>query len=334
MKAQVLNPSAASYLFYFRTDDEGEPTILFRTDGITCEAFGNESGAWHPVPLTLPEIAGLGGSSDFYPTSDRGAMDFIMNTDEEVRNIRTKQAPTDPKKVRKHAQGLHEQDDHGNWADRGALQWKPDEDRQRAWIAQVGDKTIEVFEYAEGNIMEKFYWMVYIEGDGEDTVFEKIGSKEEAFAKAEEYVKTLGKGVRKRIIKADFAPTIKVVEADEPQNLVFGWANVSYNADGTQLLDHQGHMVDIEDLEHMAYNFVVKYRKSGDMHSSDAFGELVESMVYTPEKLEVLGLDPSQVPYAWWVGFRLPPEEAAKVRRGERGMFSIEGHARLELAEE
>lgn len=133
-----------------------------------------------------------------------------------------------------------------------------------------------------------------------------------------------------RIRKSGFAPTINVVDAENPQNLVFGWANVAYTADGTQLLDNQGHMIDIEDLEHMAYNFTVKYRQSGDMHKSDAFGELVESMVFTPEKLEALGIPDASLPTAWWVGFRLPPEHAEAVRSGKRTMFSIEGTARLE----
>lgn len=240
MKAQVV--ADPSYMFYFRTDDEGTPTILFRTDGMVTEAFGNRTGQWHPAPQTLPEMAGMGGSSDFFPTTDRGAMDFIMDKAGAKTDIRAKKRPTRP--------------------------------------AKSGQAK---------------------------------------------------KSVRKRIAKADFSPTIKIVDTDEPQNLIFGWANVSFTKDGEQVLDHQGHMIDIEDLEHMAYNFTVKYRKSGDMHRSAAFGELVESMVYTPEKLEVLGLAEGSVPYAWWVGFRLPPEEAEKVRKGERSMLSIEGGARLEL---
>lgn len=240
MKAQVVSNPA--YLFYFRTDDEGVPTILFRTDGNTCEAFGNRTGQWHPVPQTLAEIAGMGGSADYWPTTDRAAMDYIMDKAGAKPDIRAKKRPAKPGEAKR--------------------------------------------------------------------------------------------SVRKRILKADFSPTIKIVDSDEPQNLIFGWANVSFTKDGEQVLDHQGHMIDIEDLEHMAYNFTVKYRKSGDMHRSEAFGELVESMVYTPEKLEVLGLAPGSLPYAWWVGFRLPPDEAEKVRNGERSMLSIEGGARLELVEE
>lgn len=238
MKRQIVNPQEAAYQFYVRTDDEGQPTVLFRTDGLTCEAWGTQTGQWHPTPLTLPEISGLGGSSDFWPVSDRRAMDFIMGkVSEAPRDIRAKGRPTSPK-------------------------------------------------------------------------------------------------VRKRIVKADFSPTVKVIDTDNPQNLIFGWANVAFTKDGTQVEDHQGHMIDVEDLEHMAYNFVVKYRKSGDMHKSDAFGELVESMVYTPEKLEVLGLTEGSIPFGWWVGFRLPPEEASKVRQGQRSMLSIEGGARLELADD
>lgn len=125
---------------------------------------------------------------------------------------------------------------------------------------------------------------------------------------------------------------IQVVKRDEPKNLVFGWANVAFTPDGQQVLDHQGHMFDVDDLESGAYDFTVKYGLSGDMHEGEGFGELVESMVFTPEKLAHLGLEGSGLPVGWWVGFRVPPEHREAVERGERTMFSIEGTAVLEEA--
>lgn len=128
----------------------------------------------------------------------------------------------------------------------------------------------------------------------------------------------------------DFSAPVEVAKADEYKNLVFGWASVAFSKDGTQILDRQGHAIDVEDLEEAAYNFTLHSYGSGDMHKSEGFGELVESMVFTDEKLELLGLEKGSVPQAWWVGFKVPPEYHQQVREGKRTMFSIEGTAKLE----
>ncbi len=130
--------------------------------------------------------------------------------------------------------------------------------------------------------------------------------------------------------KQSFSVPVKVVKSDEVKNLVFGWASVAFTPDGKQIIDKQGHAIDIEDLEDTAYAFTVNGHGSGDMHSSEGFGELVESMVLTKEKAELMGIPPGTTPEGWWVGFRVPPEYHEQVRSGERTMFSIEGTAKLE----
>lgn len=126
-----------------------------------------------------------------------------------------------------------------------------------------------------------------------------------------------------------FKADVEVAKLDQTKNLVFGWASVSFSKDGNQVLDRQGHMIDTEDLEDAAYNFVVRSYGSGDMHRSEEFGELVESMVFTQEKIEKLGLPPGSIHEGWWVGFRVPPKYHEAVRLGKRRMFSIEGTAKL-----
>lgn len=124
------------------------------------------------------------------------------------------------------------------------------------------------------------------------------------------------------------AGTFRVVKSDSRKNLVFGWANVAFTEDG-QVEDHQGHLIDLDDLENAAYNFVVKYRLTGDMHDGDGFGELVESLVVTEDKVAKAGFPPAMLGH-WWVGFRVPPEHQKRVDAGERMMFSIQGKAHLE----
>lgn len=135
--------------------------------------------------------------------------------------------------------------------------------------------------------------------------------------------------VSKRIgILPVFSAPVEIAKADTRKNLVFGWANVVIDENG-QVEDHQGHMIDVEDLEDAAYGFVVKYRKTGDMHKGDAYGDLVESLVVTQDKIDSGGFPPDMLG-KWWVGFRVPDEDWERVERGERSMFSIQGRARLE----
>jgi hypothetical protein len=63
------------------------------------------------------------------------------------------------------------------------------------------------------------------------------------------------------------------------------------------------------------------------MHQGDADNVLIESMVFTPEKLDKMGIAAGTVPLGWWVGYQVSPALFAKVKDGSRLMFSIEGTA-------
>ena len=129
------------------------------------------------------------------------------------------------------------------------------------------------------------------------------------------------------------AKTFKISKLDEDRNLVFGWANVSIRKDGDQIIDLQGDLIDPEDLEEAAYVFNLEFRKSGVMHDGDAVGELIESLIVTPDKLEAMGLEKDSLPLGWWVGFYIDDDEIfAKVKDGTYSMFSIQGKAVREEA--
>ena len=119
---------------------------------------------------------------------------------------------------------------------------------------------------------------------------------------------------------------IEVAKMDHRRNLVFGWANVALTPEG-QVVDGQGDLIDVEELENAAYQFVVKYRVTGDMHRSEGFGELVESLVVTQDKVDEAGFPPEMLG-RWWVGFRVPPQHWDNVVSGKRRMFSIQGRAK------
>lgn len=113
------------------------------------------------------------------------------------------------------------------------------------------------------------------------------------------------------------------------QQLVFGWANVTLQEDGTTPFDWQGDVIDTEVLESAAYNYVLQHGLANQEHSyGTECGWLVESMMFTKDKMAALGIPDGLVPEGWFVGFYIPdPVVYQKVKDGEYNMFSIEGRA-------
>ena len=129
--------------------------------------------------------------------------------------------------------------------------------------------------------------------------------------------------------------TFKVTKANDDKMLAFGWASVSIDESGNQLEDWLGDMIDPEDLEEAAYQFVQFYREGGEMHERGGVATLVESVVFTEEKMKAMGVPPGTLPVGWWIGFQITdPEVWQKVKDGTFSMFSIEGSAeRVEVPE-
>ena len=120
----------------------------------------------------------------------------------------------------------------------------------------------------------------------------------------------------------------QVAKVDADRQIVFGWASVAIDKAGTPVLDHHADLIDQESLENAAYGFVLDFRETGELHRGVAKGNLIESVVFTPEKLEAMGLAEDALPTAWWVGFHVEDAETfAKVKDGTYKMFSIQGRA-------
>lgn len=118
----------------------------------------------------------------------------------------------------------------------------------------------------------------------------------------------------------------RVAKIDEEQNLVFGWAYVSVKKTGEEVVDHSLEMIEPDELEQAAYLFNLSFRDSGVMHEGDVVGKMVESVVFTEKKLEMMGLEKSALPIGWWVGFYIEDDKIfAKVKDGTYKMFSIQG---------
>ena len=126
------------------------------------------------------------------------------------------------------------------------------------------------------------------------------------------------------IIKGRF----KIAKSDDEKMLAFGWASVSMRVDGELIEDWQQDIVEPEDLERAAYEFALLYREGGEMHERGGAAMLVESVVFTKEKMRAMGIPAGVLPIGWWIGFKVTDKAVwEKVKDGTYQMFSIEGEA-------
>lgn len=119
-----------------------------------------------------------------------------------------------------------------------------------------------------------------------------------------------------------------IYKSDDDRRLVFGWASVAVRADGTQIEDWQGDIIDPDDLEEAVYEYVLNFRDAGEEHMPRLRkkGKLVESVVFTKEKMKAMGIPEGIVPEGWWIGFKVHDDDAwKKIKSGQYRMFSIEG---------
>jgi len=120
----------------------------------------------------------------------------------------------------------------------------------------------------------------------------------------------------------------KVMKSDDEKMLAFGWASVSMRVDGEVIEDWQKDIVEPEDLENAAYEFVLLYREGGEMHKRGGAAVLIESVVFTEEKMQAMGIPAGTLPIGWWIGFKVLDKDVwEKVKDGTYQMFSIEGEA-------
>jgi hypothetical protein len=125
----------------------------------------------------------------------------------------------------------------------------------------------------------------------------------------------------------------EVQKVDQEARVVYGWAMISKTKDGKPVVDLQGDMVEPQELEKASWGFMSDSRQSGEMHEGYADNEVVASVVFTDELQKALSIPAGTVPVAWLIGVKLTPESAAKVKKGDLLMFSIEGDCeRQEIA--
>lgn len=108
---------------------------------------------------------------------------------------------------------------------------------------------------------------------------------------------------------------------------------VSKDRAGKYIVDHDDQWCEPEDIEEAAYDFVLNAANgpvSGEDHDlsvePDAF--LIESVAFTPEKLEAMGMDDDGVDLGHWLGLYVPDRAAyERIKSGEKAMLSVDGWA-------
>ena len=119
-----------------------------------------------------------------------------------------------------------------------------------------------------------------------------------------------------------------IQKSSDEKRLAFGWASISQDESGAELVDLAEDIIDPDTLENAAYEFVRLYREGGEMHERGDCAVLVESVVFTKEKMAAMGIPEGTLPTGWWIGFYVTDDEVwEKVKSGEYPMFSIEGMA-------
>lgn len=134
------------------------------------------------------------------------------------------------------------------------------------------------------------------------------------------------------VIKGRF----QIMKSDDEKMLAFGWASVSMRIDGEVIEDWQNDILEPEELEKAAYDYVLLYREGGEMHERGGAAVLIESVVFTEEKMQAMGIPAGILPVGWWIGFKVTDSDVwEKVKDGTYPMFSIEGEAeRVEVEDE
>ena len=129
--------------------------------------------------------------------------------------------------------------------------------------------------------------------------------------------------------ETDIVMNIDIKKSNDEARLVSGWANVAVNANGSLPMDWQDDVIPPDVLEKAAISFMRDYRGSGEMHKGLSKGTVVESIVFTKEKQDAIGIPDGCIPQGWFITVQVDdPEVFAKVKEGKYKMFSIQGKAR------
>jgi hypothetical protein len=159
--------------------------------------------------------------------------------------------------------------------------------------------------------------------DVDDDVEKAEPSPGEAHVPSPDWTPRKPRGMRRRVDLPEV--TAQITKVHDDQQLVYGWASVIENPDGTPHIDQQGDVLDEAELMKAAHAFM-NVRELGESHRTvTGLGKIVESLVVTKALKTALNL-PASTPTGWLIGVRVEsPDVWARVKAGELTAFSIGG---------
>lgn len=120
----------------------------------------------------------------------------------------------------------------------------------------------------------------------------------------------------------------KVSKLEDDKRQVFGFFSV-VEVGGMPVVDLQGDVITVEDIEKAAYRYMQFSRMGDDRHDERCKAVLIESMVFTKEKQQALGIDLGMV--GWWGGFKVIDNGLwENFKSGKYEGFSIGGRGHRE----
>ena len=133
----------------------------------------------------------------------------------------------------------------------------------------------------------------------------------------------LGGEKKKKPARGGWAMSANVVKSAPTGKELWAWASV-VEKDGKPVEDSQGDVIDPAEIEQAADDFMTKSRNVGLMHKTTGHGRVVQSMVFTKELQDALGIDLGKV--GWLVKMAIDdPAMRKRVASGELRELSIGG---------
>jgi Putative phage serine protease XkdF len=129
-----------------------------------------------------------------------------------------------------------------------------------------------------------------------------------------------------------FSIVVPITKIDEELRTVYGWASVNTEK-GLVVTDHQDDQVSDAEIVKAAHDFISNSRTGGLLHArtdegtAHRGGDIVESLVMTPDVQKALGVDLGKT--GWFIGYRVNDADAwSLVKSGVLKAFSIGGKAK------
>lgn len=121
----------------------------------------------------------------------------------------------------------------------------------------------------------------------------------------------------------------KAQATSDDEATVTGWASVVTDEHGVPIIDYDGDIIPVRELEKAAQTAFVDAGgkgRAGDMHERTGVADIVESMVLTKEKRQALGL--GEGPEGWVVTLKVRDKQLVKdIRSGRKLELSLHGEA-------